>query len=165
MKKKKVIIIIGILVVITGIILCIKRCGNSQTKQEKSVMAETKTAEADSVITEASAAAAEDRTESAGLSQNSTAGKTDKTAENDKTDKNDKTNKAEPKNTGNASSAYTAEPQAAESDDNSMEELKAAGNVEKSGEDLFSSNSGTISDQNIQPTNPSAEEILFVSNS
>ena len=145
MKTKKVILIIGILAVITGIVLCFKRCGDPQTEQEKSVMTETGAAEAVPVITEASLAAAEDRTESAGSSQNSTA------------DKTDKTNEAEPESMDHISSVDTVGTQEDGSKDNGTEELKVAGNVERSGENIFSSNVGSLSDNDIQPTETSAE--------
>lgn len=148
MKTKKVILIIGILAVITGIVLCFKRCGDPQTEQEKSVMTETGAAEAGPVITEASLAAAEDRTESAGSSQNSTA---------DKTDKTDKTNEAEPESMDHISIVDTVETQEDGSVDNGTEELKVAGNVERSGENIFSSNVESLSDNDIQPTETSAE--------
>ena len=145
MKTKKVILIIGILAVITGIVLCFKRCGDPQAEQEKSVMTETGAAEAVPVITEASLAAAEDRTESAGSSQNSTA------------DKTDKTNEAEPESMDHISSVDTVGTQEDGSKDNGTEELKVAGNVERSGENIFSSNVGSLSDNDIQPTETSAE--------
>ena len=152
MKTKKVILIIGILAVIAGIVLCFKRCGDPQTEQEKSVMTETGAAEAGPVITEASLAAAEDRTESAGSSQNSTADKTDKTNETDKM------KKAEPENLDHISIVDTVETQEDGSVDNGTEELKVAGNVERSGENIFSSNVESLSDNDIQPTETSAEE-------
>ena len=152
MKTKKVILIIGILAVITGIVLCFKRCGDPQAEQEKSVMTETGAAEAVPVITEASLAAAEDRTESAGSSQNSMADKTDKTNEADKM------KKAEPENLDHISTVNAVETQEDGSKDNGTEELKVAGNVEKSGEKIFSSNVESLSDNDIQPTEPSAEE-------
>ncbi len=149
MKTKKVILIIGILAVIAGIVLCFKRCGDPQTEQEKSVMTETGTAEAVPVITEASLAAAEERTESAGSSQNSTA---------DKTDKTDKTNEAEPESMDHISSVDTVGTQEDGSKDNGTEELNVEGNVERSGENIFSSNVESLSDNDIQPTETSAEE-------
>ena len=148
MKTKKGIIIIGILVVMLCIVLCSKQCGNSQAEQVKSVMTETGAAEAVPVITEASLAAAEDRTESAGSSQNSTA---------DKTDKTDKTNEAEPESMDHISSVDTVGTQEDGSKDNGTEELKGEGNVERSGENIFSSNVGSLSDNDIQPTEMSAE--------
>ena len=154
MKTKKVILIIGILAVITGIVLCFKRCGDPQAEQEKSVMTETGAAEAGPVITEASLAAAEDRTESAGSSQNSTADKTDKT---DKTNEDEKMNEAEPESMDHISSVDTVETQEDGSEDDGTEELKVAGNVERSGENIFSSNAESLSDNDTHPTETSAE--------
>ena len=148
MKTKKVILIVGILAVIAGIVLCFKRCGDPQTEQEKSVMTETGAAEAGPVITEASLAAAEDRTESAGSSQNSTA---------DKADKTDKTNEAEPESMDHISIVDTVGTQEDGSVDNGTEELKVAGNVERSGENIFSSNVESLSDNDTHPTETSAE--------
>ena len=155
MKTKKGIIIIGILVVMLCIVLCSKQCGNSQAEQAESVMTETGTAEAVPVITEASLAAAEDRTESAGSSQNSTADKTDKT---DKTNEAEKMNEAEPESMNHISIVDTVGTQEDGSKDNGTEELNVEGNVERSGENIFSSNVESLSDNDIQPTETSAEE-------
>lgn len=109
-------------------------------------MAETKAEGVGSAIAETSSAADEDRTKSAESSQNSMP------------DKPDEPDEVELENIDNISSIDKSEDNRDASFEKSTEELIAAGNVEKSGEDIFSNNSGTSSNQNIQPTNPQSDE-------